>query len=196
MNVVEKEAIKYAEYEFFNSDMYSTVENLSSELGSKLYSFKRSKDRLLFLNVLRQEVVKQKIDHEKDCKTVDCSISAEKEAGLFVIDQEIEVISQDYEYHPKKEDEFSSEEKSELHNLINQIKDDLRKLGYGQEIIFNEMEDLKDHLNLGKKNWFQLLKGKLFDLSVGKALDEVIVKEVYGRLSSGFENLPDLIDKM
>lgn len=196
MNVVEKEAVEYAEYEFFNGEVNCTLVNLSSDLSSKLYSLKRKKDKLFFLNVLRKEVLNQKLEHEKDCSTVNCAISQEKETGLFVIDQEIEEISQSYEYQPKQTDEFSSEQKSELHNSLNEIKDKLTELGFGQQIIFDELDELKEHLNLGKKNWFQLLKGKLFDLTVSKTLEETIVKEVYEQLSSGFENLPDLIDKI
>lgn len=196
MNIVEKEAVEFAEYEFFNGNLNITVDNISSDLSSKLYSFKRKKDKLFFLNILRKEVLNQKIEHQKTCKKVNCAISQEKETGLFVIDQEIEEISQSYEYQPKYSDEFSSEQKSELHNSLNEIKEKLTELGFGQQIIFDELDELKEHLNLGKKNWFQLLKGKLFDLTVSKALDEIIIKEVYEKLSNGFENLPDLIEKI
>ena len=82
-----------------------------------------------------------------------------------MVDQEIEEISQSYEYQPKYEDEFSSEQKSDLQSTLNDIKSKLSELGFGQQIIFDELDELKEHLNLGKKNWFQLLKGKLFDLS-------------------------------
>lgn len=58
-----------------------------------------------------------------------------------------------------------------LDNIIQQLV----KLGYGQEVIFNEIEELKElQHKLSKKSWSQLLKGKLVDL----ALDKVISKEV------------------
>ena len=196
MNVIEKEAIKYGEYEFFGGESICNIENLSEKLSSKLYSFKRTKDKLFFLNVLRKEVLNQKLEHEKTCSKKNCGISEEKDSGLFAIDQEIEDISQFHEYQPKYPDEFNSEQKSELHNSLNEIKNKLNKLGFGQQIIFDELDELKEHLNLGKKNWFQLLKGKLFDLSVSKALEETAVKEIYKTLSDGFENLPELIDKI
>ena len=196
MNIVENEAVEYAEYEFFDGELHCTVANLTSDLSSKLYSLKRKKDKLFFLNILRKEVLNQKVEHEKTCSKVNCGTSQEKETGLFVIDQEIEEISQSYEYQAKYTDEFSSEQKSELHNSLNEIKEKLSKLGFGQQIIFDELDELKEHLNLGKKNWFQLLKGKLFDLTVNKILKETIIKEVYENLSEGFENLPELIDNI
>lgn len=196
MNVVEKEGIEYAEYEFFKGESHSTVSNLTSDLSSKLYSLKRKKDKLFFLNILRKEVLNQKLEHEKTCSKINCGVSEEKETGLFVIDQEIEEISQSYEYQPKYKDEFNSEQKSDLHNSLNEIKEKLTELGLGQQIIFDELDELKEHLNLGKKNWFQLLKGKLFDLTVSKVLKETVIKEVYEKLSDGFENLPKLIDNI
>ncbi len=196
MNVVEKEAVEYAEYKFFNEELHCTIDNLSNHLSSKLYSIKRKKDKLFFLNILRKEVLNQKLEHEKTCTTVNCGTSQEKETGLFVIDQEIEEISQSYEYQPKYSDEFSSEKKSELHNSLNEIKERLTELGFGQQIIFDELDELKEHLNLGKKNWFQLLKGKLLDLTVSKVLEKTVIKEIYEKLSDGFENVPELIDKI
>ncbi len=194
MDVVEKEAVRYAEHAFFEDKSICTIDDLSSTLSSKLYSFKSEKDKLYFLNILRKEVLNQKLVHEKTCPKLNCVFSQERENGLFVIDQEIEEISSTYEYKPNKSDEFDSQQKSELHNSLNEIKDSLAKLGFGQEIIFNELDELKNHLNLGKKNWFQLLKGKLFDLTVNEVLDKEHIKYVYEKLSEGFENLPTLID--
>lgn len=196
MTIVEKESLEYAKHDFFNQEEHCTIDNLTGRLSSKLYSLKRNRDKLFFLNILRKEVLNQKLEHEKTCTTVNCGISQEKEAGLFVIDQEIEEISKSYEYQPKYLDEFNSEQKSELHSSINEIKEKLTELGFGQQIIFDELDELKEHLNLGKKNWFQLLKGKLFDLTVTKVLKKTVVKEIYERLTEGFENLTELIDRI
>lgn len=194
MDIVEKEAVEYAENGFFGGNINPTLEELSDSLSSKLYSLKRTKDKLSFLNILRKEVLNQKLKHEESCTTINCGFSREKETGLFVIDQEIDEISKYYEYKTDPLDEFNSEQKSELHNALNDIKDQLTKLGYGQEIIFNELDELKEHFNLGKKNWFQLVKGKLFDLAVDKILEKTVINSIYAKLSEGFENLPDLID--
>lgn len=65
------------------------------------------------------------------------------------------------DYFSKKEvDEFSGK----LDNLLTDIR-------LGQEVIFVEIKDLKEQLkNLKKKNWGELLKGKLVDLTISKAL--------------------------
>ncbi|WP_426324351.1 hypothetical protein [Pedobacter sp. R-06] len=62
----------------------------------------------------------------------------------------------------------------ELEKKLDNIIEHLTKLGHGQEIIFDEIGELRELQNkLSKKTWSQLLKGKLLDL----ALDRVISKE-------------------
>jgi len=195
MNIVEKEAENFVDYFFSGAKNYD-VGSLKDHLISKLDSYNRDKDKLFFLTVLRKKMEKEKLEHEKTCNTVGCSISEKNEKGLFVIDQEIDEINKYYIFKPKKEDEFKVSDRVNLHNKLNGIIDKLNELGYGQEIIFNEIDELKEQFNLGKKSWFQLLKGKLFDLTVSKTLEETIVKEIYGTLSEGFENLPSLIEKI
>lgn len=74
------------------------------------------------------------------------------------------------------------------------ILEELEKQGFGQQIIFEEIEDLKNHFNLGKKNWFQLLKGKVIDLTLKKVLNKTIVQEIYNQLSEGFEQAVKMIE--
>ena len=195
-DVIKREAIEYADCEFFNGSIIPTTDNLTRKLSSKLYNYRRNNDKLSFLNILRSEVLNQKLKHEEKCPKIkaDCLTSQEKETGLFVIDQEIEIISKSSQYQAKNLEEFSSEQKSELYNSIHEIKNKLNELGHGQQIIFDELDELKKHFNLGKKNWFQLLKGKLFDLTVTKIIDKTIVKEVYDMLSEGFDDLPKLLN--
>ena len=72
---------------------------------------------------------------------------------------------------------------SNLDTKIDAIISKLTALGFGQEIIFNELEELRDlQKKLPKKTWGQLLKGKLLDL----AFSEIISKETATFI---FENL-------
>lgn len=192
-NIVEKEAKRFSE-DFFNGQTFCNLENLKSTLSQQLYNFNRDKDKLFFLNVLRKEVEIDKLKHEKICTSKNCAVSEEKKLGLFVIDQEIEAISEYYEYKPKPENVFSTQERVEMHNKLNGISDKLEKLGYGQEIIFEEIDSLKENFNLGKKNWFQLLKGKLIDLGLQKALNEKVMKDIYQELSDGYDIVKTMIE--
>jgi len=67
-----------------------------------------------------------------------------------------------------------------LNKKIDDILSQLIKLGYGQEIIFNEIEDLRNlQTKLSKESWAQLLKGKLVDLILSELLPTNIAKTVY-----------------
>ncbi len=192
MNIIEKEAEEFYEYGFLNSGIHKDLENIKSTLTSKLYNFNRDRNKLDFLKILRVKAIKDKEEHMKSCSG--CGYDEARDIAVFAIDQEVDDINQFYTYEPKTDDQFSNEEESELHNKLNDILDKLEKQGFGQQIIFEEIEDLKNHFNLGKKNWFQLLKGKVIDLTLKRVLDKTVVKEIYNQLSEGFEQVVKMIE--
>ncbi len=72
----------------------------------------------------------------------------------------------------------------ELNNKIDSIIDHLKKLGYGQEIIYDEIEELRElDGKLSKKSWGQLLKSKLFDLAIEEVINKDVAKEIYEYLT-------------
>ncbi|WP_281335956.1 hypothetical protein [Flavobacterium eburneipallidum] len=81
--------------------------------------------------------------------------------------------------------------KSELDKKLDNIIDHLTKLGHGQEIIFNEIDELRElQYNLPKKSWAQLLKGKLIDLALSKVISTETASSVYEYLvNSNFQLL-------
>lgn len=191
MNIVETEANQFSK-RLFKSGKTNTLENLKSKITMKLYNFNRDRDKLDFLKTLRINNIADKEKHMKTCSG--CGYDKEIDIGVFAIDQEIDEINRFYTFEPKPEDEFSVEEESALHNKLNSILEKLEKQGFGQQIIFEEIEDLKNHFNLGKKNWFQLLKGKVGDLTIKKVLNKTIVQEIYNTLSEGFEEAVKLLE--
>lgn len=191
MNIVEQEALKFYRRLYRNGKV-NDVENLTNFVESKLYSFKRDRDKLDFLKILRQKSVEDLEEHMKTC--TGCPIEKDKKSGIFVLDQEIDLINESFTYNPDKEDQFSTQEESDVHNKLNDIIDRLNKQGLGQQIIFNEIEELKYHFNLGKKNWFQLFKGKLVDLSLEKVLDETVIKELYNYVAENFDQAIKLLN--
>lgn len=192
MNIVEKEAERFYK-RLYNNGKINNLENLKDHITTKLYDFNRDRDKLDFLKIIRQKTVTDKEKHMKSCSG--CPYGEERDFGIFAIDQEIDDLKRFYSYEPKSDDEFSVEQESELHNKLNEILEKLKKQGFGQQIIFEEIEDLKNHFNLGKKNWFQLLKGKVVDLTIKKVLDKTIVKEIYNQLSEGFEQAIKMIEQ-
>ncbi len=78
----------------------------------------------------------------------------------------------------KKRGKRNNEKKksqSETNKKIDLVLRKLEELGYGQEIIFEEIEELRGlSKKLNKKTWSQVIKGKVVDL----ALSELISKDV------------------
>jgi hypothetical protein len=84
-----------------------------------------------------------------------------------------------------------SNSKEEIHEKINEIIETLSKLGLGQEVLFEELEDLKDlYGKIDKKNWGQLLKGKLIDLGLSQVINMDTVNMIYKELTKQLLNLP------
>ncbi|MDE5429418.1 hypothetical protein [Elizabethkingia meningoseptica] len=82
-------------------------------------------------------------------------------------------------------------DKEEVSKKIDEIISQLTKLGYGQEIIFEELEELKVlYTNLNKKNWGQIIKGKLIDLSIGKFVENDTISYIYEALTDHKLRLP------
>lgn len=80
------------------------------------------------------------------------------------------------------EDFFSKKEVLEFSDKLDELLNDIR---LGQEIIFDEIQDLKEQLkNQKKKNWGELLKGKLVDLTLNGLISpdtfSWIVKSIIG----------------
>ena len=68
-----------------------------------------------------------------------------------------------------EEEEFSLKELSELHDRIDSVLDKLEKLGLGQEIIFNEIDELKNKSKkISKKDLKMMLIGKIVSFGAGK----------------------------
>lgn len=72
-----------------------------------------------------------------------------------------------------------------LNKKIDEVLLRLQKLGFGQEIIFNEIEELRElQTKLSKKSWGQLLKGKLVDLAIEKIVDVNTATFIYEYLTN------------
>ena len=72
----------------------------------------------------------------------------------------------------------------ELNTKIDDIIEQLKKHGYGQEILFDELQELKElYTMLNHKTWGQVVKGKLMDLALGKLVENDTLKYIYKELT-------------
>lgn len=85
----------------------------------------------------------------------------------------------------QENDYFSREEISVISDNYDSLKSQILKLEYGQEIIFNETDEIKELITgLNKKNWTELIKGKFRDLIISKVISletaELLIKTITG----------------
>ena len=84
----------------------------------------------------------------------------------------------------KENDYFSREEISKVQETYeNSLKSQIQRLEFGQEIIFNETDEIKELITaLNKKNWTELIKGKFRDLILAISLEtaELLIQTITG----------------
>ncbi|MNR37266.1 hypothetical protein D3C85_1552710 [compost metagenome] len=74
---------------------------------------------------------------------------------------------------------------------IDEILSKLATLGYGQEIIFNEIEELKElYTKMSKKTFGQVVKGKLVDLALAKLVENDTLEYIFEKLTHHHLRLP------
>jgi len=96
-------------------------------------------------------------------------------SGQMYVEENLSKYKEDYSNIPS--------DKEEINRLMDYLKEELSKLSAGQEVLFEELEDLRGlYGKLTKKNWGEILKGKMFDM----ALEKVISKETFMFILSTF----------
>jgi len=85
----------------------------------------------------------------------------------------------------QERDYFSREEISQLEENFSDLSNQITKLEFGQEIIFNETDEIKELVSgLNKKNWTELIKGKFNNMILGKIISietaELLIKTLTG----------------
>ncbi|MEL1240393.1 hypothetical protein [Flavobacterium flavipallidum] len=94
-----------------------------------------------------------------------------------------------YESQSKSDKDYYS--KNEITIIIDRLNEIQLKQDLSNEIIFNEVDELKELiLFLNKKNWSEILKGKFRDLILGEVITSENAKAVYKYL---LENNPLLL---
>lgn len=78
-----------------------------------------------------------------------------------------------------------------INKIVDEIKESLAGLMDGQEIIFEELEEIRDlYGKLSKKHWGQIVKGKLIDLGLSKLVENDTLTYMYDSLTKHVFRLP------
>ncbi|NQU85782.1 MAG: hypothetical protein HQ541_08485, partial [Mariniphaga sp.] len=126
------------------------------------------------LTITREEITK----HSKVCQDPNtCSKSKNLSLSEFFLVQELEVLGVE-----TGQEIFDASEQSEMKQKLDDILYEIAHLKMGQEIIYEdiktELEELKSLFYLSKKNWKQLLLGKVIDMTIAGLISETISKQI------------------
>lgn len=103
----------------------------------------------------------------------------------------------------KMEEKFSSnqrelniedEKQKAFDEILSEIKDELEKANSGNEILFEELQEIKEAIGkVPKKNLFEMVKGKVIDLAIKEVISRETAVYVYEKFTGSKFNLPSLI---
>ncbi|MGB8191730.1 MAG: hypothetical protein WCF67_07425, partial [Chitinophagaceae bacterium] len=151
------------------------------ELDGKLSLYRTDKNKYYFLKELRKLIHKDEVTH--NCGRQNCGHERLTANAKFIIDQELESLETYFSPDFIQKEEFAGHEKVDMNAKIDEVLESLQNLGLGQQIIFEEIEELKQHLNLNKKTWTQLLKGKLIDLAVASIISKETASRIFDTIT-------------
>jgi hypothetical protein len=84
-----------------------------------------------------------------------------------------------------------SDDKETIDLKLDELFKKLEELGFGQQIIFDELEELRDlYSTLDKKNWGELLKGKIVDLGISQVINADMMKLIYEHITNDILRIP------
>lgn len=163
----------------------------SYELHEIEEEFPINKDRLIYLL--------DEMYQERNIEMKDISSKGGADYLIFIVNKGIGTYAKS-EYlkavipvgSPKPSD-FSSQDIEKMNNTINDLLGELEILKAGQEVIWTdimeELNELKELYFLKKKNWRQLLTGKVAEMVASGMVDQTISKHIVDAINPIISNL-------
>lgn len=107
---------------------------------------------------------------------------------LFFLQEEMDELERGLD-----EEYFNKPYRDSLDHSMNEILARFDKLDLGQQItyddLFEEIQELKSFYFLSKKNWLEMLAGKLSTMVAGGIISETISKEIVDLLQEKYADL-------
>ncbi|RAU82613.1 hypothetical protein [Pontibacter arcticus] len=157
-----------------------TISSCKSDVETTIQEFYLTQEKLKFLQYLESAVQEDKDHHLKTCDDRNCLIEKGLAIALYVLENEsknLQVLTEEANSIPS--------DIQEIKDKIDVIIEELKKANVGNEILFDELIELKDlSKSLKKKNWTEVAKGKLIDLVLNKVIEkdtlDYIIKSLTG----------------
>lgn len=187
-DIIEMEAENFRALIFDSLYDYGnkSVRDVKDKIVKELKTFSRNEDRLVFLQHLQKKVA-ERIEILRMDKLI-----YNDEILIFVINEQIDDLRK--KVGKAKQDTFTRKEQIEMHRKIDEILERLKSTNAGQEVLFDEIEELKYQTLLGKKGFRQLLTGKLMEMVASSLIDKSIGTEIYNGITKEISKVKGVLD--
>jgi hypothetical protein len=189
MNIIQQQAAYFYKYEFDEDKSY---EDFIQSVRLQLHEYRKEPHKLEFVDHLMTLLKK---DYDKHLTT--CSYPKEKgtcptnfkyENCLFFIQNERDEIIENLQGI-----EFTMPERNDINESLQKIIADLELIKMGQELTYDdlvdELNELKEFYFLNKKNWSQMLIGKLLEMVASGVISEATSKAIVATISENYKGL-------
>lgn len=169
MNIIENIATRISELNMRKPRPHLEVLEI---VKSRINDIDNKNDKIKFLSICLKNTTSFYEQHLLQCTNPEvCERNYHYDAIIYYLQQELQRLG-----IILNEDIFTDKEIELSHNRIDELQNQLSKLEIGQEVVFDNIEELKDLYYLGKKKWYQLLLGKLHEMTLSGIISETLSK--------------------
>jgi hypothetical protein len=186
MSYIQKMTEQFITDSFRGRMVGNRLENLIAQSISTADDIENPLDSVKFLTKVLEKNEEKYQEHLKGCTNKNgCPENLGHEKIAYKLTKELKR----YNKNGLTDDIFTTEEKEQADSKLDKILSHLQTIKDGQEIIYNDIAELKELHFLGKKNWKQLAVGKLTGVVAAGVIEEATAKD----LLEGITELPKLL---
>lgn len=178
LNLIQKQAEGFLQKSDY---LYgSNYNEFISDVRMALYDYHKEVYKIQFVEHLILRFKQSYDEHVENCTYKpkhDCPENLIYENVLFFLQEELEELEENLD-----ESYFNKSYRDSLTDSMDEIINRFDKLETGQQItyddLFQELQELKTFYYLNKKNWVEMLSGKLSAMIAGGIISETVSKEI------------------
>jgi hypothetical protein len=164
----------------------TTVEDVKRKARYVISDIDNVMDKVRFLNFVLEKNSQDYAQHLKVCKNpADCRLNRAYEGVSYFLLQELHRLGVNID-----RDSFTDTEKAQAESRLDDIIRELNEVKLGQQILFEELNEMRDLFFLGKKKWYQLVIGKSFEMAASGVVSETVSKKI---IEEAKRHLPNLL---
>lgn len=172
MDFIKRKAKDFTDEHFLEG--IASADKLVQEARNEILNIDNKSDKIKFLNLVLEKNNLDYLAHLKVCTNKEeCPANFSYEKITYYLSQELARLGIQID-----EDTFTKEEKEATESKLDQILKELNELKLGQQIIFEELNEMRELYFLGKKKWYQLLVGKGVEMAAGGIISETLSKQI------------------